>query len=385
MKAQPRAWWRLLWPILGAISVPALFNVAGFVKEVEGPLVRVATRYVKAPQGPPVTVVQIADADFQQIFQSHRPLAPAKLAEVIDAIAALGPRAIAVDIDTSDPVFRVLAGRKWYASKSPKSGAQAAVEVPVVWARRATFSKLADRFYVTDVLGGVGAERTAVAELAEDRDKVVRSYRRSFPTDKGKILALPIELLRAGGLLKPGDEDGERTINFYGNTSGDPIRRWWSSAVLRAAREPDIAAGKPLRDRIVLLGGAFQGVDELETPLGWMRGVVLLAHIAETDSGNAEPAARTALLAVVFLGACLIAVCFETTRGRTAVLVSLSGILCSLLLYWTYTRVVRDALLVGTALVVIVGQRIYLKIKQASKEKAEAERSPDASGSKTLR
>jgi hypothetical protein len=113
-------------------------------------------------------------------------------------------------------------------------------------------------------------------------------------------------------------------------------------------------------------------VDEHETPLGWMRGDELVAHIAETDAGNAEPTQRTYLNLLVFFGACLIAICFEVFRIRKAMLFSMGGMLAGFLVSLWYTHLTRDALLEGTVFFVIVCQQIYTKIKRILKDRQKA-------------
>ncbi len=370
----------LILPVVVFIPAAVIFDAVGVIKQVEEPLVRVIAHQVE-PQKSPVAVVQISDEDFRQIFHSNRPLSPDKIARVIDSIVTLGARAIAVDIDTSHPDYKVLAGRKWFTPATPSVATGTTMEVPVVWARRASYSNRAGFFYTEEVLGGAGSPLTAVATVTADSDKAVRRYRRSFSTDRGKLLALPIELLKAAGMMRPGGEDGERTINYYGHTSGTQRVHFWTGAVLQAAADRDIAATRPLRDKIVFFGGAFRGIDEHETPLGWMRGVELLAHIAETDAGNAAPTARSVLNVIVIIGACLIAICFAKLRAWTAVLVALIAMLFGLLFSWWYTHGIRDALLVGATFIVIVCQQLYAKMKEVVKAKAkEQETSPDCIG-----
>lgn len=357
---------RLLVPIVSAIPVAVLFDAAGVVRTVEEPLTRVIAHRATTPKSR-IAVAQITDEDFANIFGGRHPLNPEKLAGVIDALAALGPLAIAVDLDTSDPVYRKLGDRQWFTPE--RSGAEKR-PVPVIWARRATYSELTKRFYTADALGGAGKPRTAVAAVLEDPDKVVRRYQRSFVTDREPMLALPLELLKAGGLLAPGKQDGERLINYYGHTSGRHRTHISAASAKAAAGNPKIA--EEFADKVIVLGGDFRAVDEHETPLGWMRGDELVAHIAETDAGNAAPTQQTYLNLIVFFGACLIAICFETFGIRKAMLVSAGGMLAGFLVSLWYTHLTRDALLVGTVFFVIVCQQIYTKIKRILKDRQKA-------------
>ncbi|HEX8688231.1 MAG TPA: CHASE2 domain-containing protein, partial [Pyrinomonadaceae bacterium] len=53
-----------------------------------------------------LVVVEIDDADYEQLFHETSPLDPETLRDVIDAIAKNQPRLIAVDLDTSARVFK---------------------------------------------------------------------------------------------------------------------------------------------------------------------------------------------------------------------------------------------------------------------------------------
>jgi len=53
-----------------------------------------------------IMIVDISDADYDRIFAGRSPLDPEKLHRLIGAIARSKPKLIAVDVDTSNPVFR---------------------------------------------------------------------------------------------------------------------------------------------------------------------------------------------------------------------------------------------------------------------------------------
>src|SRR5215472_15728905 len=201
------------------------------------------------------------------MFKAQRPLAPNVLRQILNAIAALKPDAIAVDLDTSHASYRPLAEVSW--------------GVPVIWARRATFAQREQRFYAEEFLGGAGSPNNAVIELNADTDGVVRRYRRSLLTDRGDLSLLPVALLNAGGRVDR-RKDPERLIDFYGHTWGGHRIHWWPGEIIKASVDKDVANAEPLKGKIVLLGAEYRGNDEHQTPLGWMSGVEILAHIAET-------------------------------------------------------------------------------------------------------
>ena len=351
---------RLLVPILSAVPTAVLFEAAGVVKEVEEPVTRILAHRTDPPPSD-VAVVRITDEDLRKEFGGKHPLAPCKVMQIVDAISALRPLAIGVDLDTSDPSYRIVAEGK--CPDSRPDGATLSAAVPVVWARRVTYSQLSKIFYAEDVLGGAGNPRTAVAAVIADSDGVVRKYGRSFQTDRGELLALPIALREAAHRSVPGGTEGERLIYFYGHTSGRHRLHVSAGDVLQAGEDSEIA--NEFKNKMVLLGGDFQAVDEHPTPLGWMRGVEVLAHITESDPKNTPPATTTVLKIIMLAGACLIAVCFDMLNARRAVLVAVSGMLVELLASWWYTHLTRDAILVGIVFIVIVCQQIYAKIKRA--------------------
>lgn len=357
---------RLLVPILGAVPMAAVFEAAGLVKKVEEPVTRMLAHQV-VPKKSNVAVVRITDQDFENpnLFAGKHPLAPCKVQEIVEAIAALRPKAIGVDLDTSDPAYRVV-GEGKCADAGGKAGA--AGGVPVVWARRVNHSHLTATIYAEDVLGGAGKPESAVAEVSTDGDGIVRKYARRFETDRGRLLLLPIALRAAAGLPGSSDPEGERLIYFYGHTSGPQRLHMSAGEVLQAKGDPAIAC--EFKDKVVLLGGDFQGIDEHPTPLGWMRGVELLAHIAESDPKNPPPAAPMLEQAIILLGACLIAVCFDVLNARR-VAAALSGMAIGLLAAWWYTHLTRDAILVGIVFVVIICQQVYTKLKRAYQEESE--------------
>jgi len=271
-----------------------------------------------------------------------------------------------VDLDTSDGVYQPLAKVSW--------------GIPVIWARQATFSQRARKFYTAEALGGAGSPNSAgLVELIADSDGAVRRYRRFLQTDCGHLPLLPVALLKAGGMADRRDED-ELLVDFYGHTSGRHRDHWWAGDIIKAGTDPDIVREQPLKNKIVLLGVGYRGIDELRTPLGWMNGVEILAHIAETDHLNVAPTTRRVLSLIILAGAFLIALGFATLGTRRAVSAAVAGTGASALLMWFYTSSIRDTLLLVAVLVAVLAQQIYSKVKEFLKREGERVAEKNAQG-----
>lgn len=360
---------RLLVPIVSAVPVAVLFDAAGAVKLIEEPLTRIiAHRADPPPNASDVIIVQITDADLRSLFHDKHPLDPCKLVVGLNAVAALKPLAIAVDLDTSNEEYR----------KIPRGECgRVASTVPIVWATRVGYSQLTNRFYTDPPWGGAGAPNEAVAAVIADADSVVRKYRRSFPTDRGELLSLPMALRKAAGRPSDGTTN-ERLIYFYGHTYGRQRTHLPISQAIDLEGDPGTAA--LFKNKMVIVGADFRDIDEHPTPIGWMRGVEILAHIAESDPLSTPPTTGSRLRIVMLAGACLIAVCFDMLNARRAALLAASGMLVGLCIAWWYTHLSRDAILVCAVFVVIICQQIFQKIRRKFKEESrEMKKSSEAS------
>lgn len=209
---------------------------------------------------PDVFVVSITDDDYRGLFQATSPLRPDVVKRIVNAIAAAGPRALGVDLDTSE----------WDAN----SAASLPKNVPIVWAREASD----DGKSLEKVLGGDGAGVCfGLPAFVPDEDGVIRRYPSQSSFAQHLVAACRDQESPAES---KGDEG--KLINFRGDLGA--FDHLSSTALLALADTPQWTMNNPLKGRIVLLGGSFRAArDKYYTPLGRMDGVDILAHAAQSE------------------------------------------------------------------------------------------------------
>jgi CHASE2 domain-containing sensor protein len=258
-----------------------------------------------------LVVVEIDDADYEQLFHETSPLDPETLRDVIDAIAKNQPRLIAVDLDTSARVFK---------------GMKLSPDWPlVVWARGARAHGEKDgaagrprggeEVYVLDrIMGSDEAPAgltSGIALMPEDSDSQIRHFERAFHVVPGNATAAESHaadsfhwaIVKAYCAGQADDRRCERLFPPHAahaegeaghlllNLSIDPyvfdapVR---ASTVLAEANAGEVSDISPtflaLKDKIVLLGGKYESSrDFYETPLGTKYGVDLSAIAVETE------------------------------------------------------------------------------------------------------
>lgn len=252
-----------------------------------------------------IAVVEIDDADYEQLFHETSPLDPETLTDIIDAIARNQPKLIAVALDTSARVFKgVKPSPNW---------------PPIVWARGAHpageqegGSRGGGEVFVLERLLGSdevpAGLASGVALMPEDSDSQMRHFERSFRVvPRGahdaepraadsfhwaivkSYCAHPGGDPRCGQLFPTHAEGGEGHLIL--NLSIDPyafdapVR---ASTVLAEATTGEVSTTSPtflaLKDKVVLLGGKYESSrDYYETPLGTKYGVDLSAVAVETE------------------------------------------------------------------------------------------------------
>lgn len=243
---------------------------------------------LKAPR--PVddlVIVSIDDTDYRELWSRKSPLDRGVLQRLIDAVAAGGPRAVGVDLDTSDETYRDLV---------------VPAGVPFVWAREGI--PLAEpeegghghegmKFTPGPVLGREGAEvspeiRSALALMPQDRDGVIRRYRQRIPVGGEGVAPGEMDTLGQGVVRAvPGHVEREAdhhplVLNFAGDRYAFP--RIAARDVLAAAGSEGWRTAGPLKNKIVLIGGYYRAArDEYITPVGPMAGVQLVAQAIESE------------------------------------------------------------------------------------------------------
>lgn len=341
------------------LGVVAGLLIAGFLetldtfKTVEEHLPAFVGYFTKAPKnGLKVVVVSIEGEDLRREFEGHRVLEPSDLRKALGKIASIGPRVIGVDIDTADKKYAELAGESFGG-------------VDVVWGRASRHSMLDKKSYALDVLGGSENVLSALVELPVEEGGTVWRYQRAFDTDKGPKWFLPCALM--GDYLHPpgsAEERVERPIQF-----------------LKGRRDPvpyqfiDEQADR-IKGNAVLFGREYGGLDEKDTPTGWLSGVELMAQIAETDDPGAPHAlgaGPVVVFACLVLSAVLVAATFYWLRFRYAVIAGVVEALVFSYLFKLGFGSLDQTLSLFATLVVVLASEVRSKYMDWKKEQEEAE------------
>jgi CHASE2 domain-containing sensor protein len=291
--------------ILIFILLTSLLEYGGWLRSFETAALDTFVLLKKPLEDEHVVIVGITREDYREVFGGRSPLDPARLKEVIDAIAKGNPALIGVDLDTSSEAFR---------------GLQPPPAPVVVWARGAeraalrqqgdagvaeigkgllrgvlpfVFRPEEERFSVSEVLGRDGnALPSGVALLPRDSDGAIRRYRRSFKTwepDAPSMDSFSWAVVKEyrkskGGAPEQADESGEIWVMNYAvkEHSFKPIS---VKEVLNLYQGAGWQGERgPLKDKIVLLGGVYpESRDQHYTPAGSRYGVELLAYAVESD------------------------------------------------------------------------------------------------------
>ena len=342
--------------VLIGIVLTFVLSRSGFFRQIETYSLDTQVRLQGAPEESPVAVVLIDKGDFANLFQEKSPLDPAALQKVISAIAAGKPKAIGVVIDTSAPEFKELRpAPDWPA---------------VVWAQNGAFSYRDRKYHLLKVLGGQTAPAPAgLVVFKLDPDGAIRRYPRLCETDQGARPSFPWAVAKEfapaeAARLKPTQE--ELFITFAGDKDGSHRLHFTASRVLELADGPGWQNDSPVKDKVVLLGGAYDIADEHDTPLGWMPGVEVLAYALETELGGGglpppSPILVTAIGGLVGLLLLLLFQHFTPVKGFliSGLAIPVSGVICSLLVFktmsfWAYFVPIPLA---------VLGQEFYAQVK----------------------
>lgn len=232
-----------------------------------------------APTTTEVAIVKITDEDYRGFFEGKSPLDPSKLQWLINAISKGKPKLIGVDIDTSAPQFSVVQiGRDW---------------PPIIWSRepKEVPQTVLEKTELLDVLGGKDRALNAnsgIPFLIEDpEDKVTRRYRRLIETTEGLMPSFSWAVARQALAKKQNNLEASQEdfyIRFYNSQKGMTIgSNFPASTILELSMAADPSKNHPLKDKIVLLGGAYLGQDLHDTPVGRMNGVEIIGQVVETE------------------------------------------------------------------------------------------------------
>lgn len=280
--------YRAIWSIALAMLCTYAFNRLGLLHGPE----RLALDWemrANANTSSDIAIVTISDAEYNGLFHGHSPLDPITLRKLIDAIARSGPRAIAVDVDTSHPDFRALKpDPRW---------------PPIIWERDVLNAFGEGDLEPSDILGGQDPalnSRAGIPVLLDDpEDKVTRLYARCIATKSGfqpsfvyaaaeafKSYASPNNsaLDHIKGLCRErgGESAAERYFIRWSRWTAIPADQVLYISGLKSDAGQEQAM-PVLTGKLVLLGGTFLDVDRHYTPLGIIPGVLALASAVETE------------------------------------------------------------------------------------------------------
>jgi CHASE2 domain-containing sensor protein len=321
--------------LLLATVLTFVLSQVGALQKLETTALDVQTRLLATAPDSEVAIVRITDDDYRDanLFKNKSPLDPTVLKKLIEAISRGGPRAIAVDIDTSAAQFA--------AMEVPQN------DPPIVWGRTAVFSNKEENFYLLDVLGSQ-QQPSGLIILKLDPDGAVRRYQRIFSAKKIPFPSLAWQVLKRKPdprIANLPEDAKERFIKFASYPNNTHPISLPASQVLSMADEEGWKTDGPLKDKIVLLGGDYAAQDEHNTPVGWMLGVEVWAHVIDTElrGGGHLPAGRIVIAVLQILDGLVLLILFQLYRMSRAVLISILSIpllslLCSLIAFWSLAQ-----------------------------------------------
>jgi CHASE2 domain-containing sensor protein len=278
-----------------------------------------------------VAVVMIGDAEYEKEFNKDGALNPAKLQELIGALAKGNAKLIAVDIDTSDARYR-----NYQFNEFP---------TPIVWVR-GVYDLLPEVLPTPrEVLGGQKPELNNAPHsglpLLYDVNHVTRLYQRITQTTEGDQLSFPWAVAtRIDPLLTA--QRQVTTDHLMINFPAAPSEELSASQILAVANDPIWPRNDKIRNKIVLIGVSYEGQDRHETPLGNKHGVYNMAAAIETEldgGGIKQPSEFTflplwilqSLGLIILFGYFPLHLAFWKNLGWSMALVAGSSVLCSLI------------------------------------------------------
>lgn len=293
------------WHLLRAAPVIVAFAILtttmsrmGWFQGLESPSLDSFLLLNEPTEAAHVVIVGIDEADYRDLFKGSSPLDPEKVRRIIEVVAAGDPAVIGVDLDSSDGRFLKL--------QMPDCSS-----VPIVWAQDGVVDEERGWLEPQKVWGkhaphGLqeGCSR-GLAVMIEDRDGIVRRYRRAYKVGETVdaetpqpvlYTSFPTAVLRAYAnsgnptaldALRDQNED-PLILNFFGTPDRFPVievRELLSDGGESWTKDAEAwrTAG-PLKDKIVLVGGFYRAArDKYVTPVGAMHGVQLMAQVIDTE------------------------------------------------------------------------------------------------------
>jgi len=303
-------------------SKPALFTIAIMVlvfqlrnlpETLANSSLDAAIAIQKPVQTGSVRLVSIDDQDYATLFHSRSPLDSSALASVLNAVAKGHPRAIVVDIDTSDASFRSM--------DLPS--------VPIVW--NVSGEQLKDgKFNLDPPLGGRQMPSGSVAALAiapQDERGVVRGYQHMYPLESGGSVDSPgfaaARIVAGHAPEDPASHAFETHFLDY-RYRFTPIK---TRDLLQDAQSEAWDKMALFNGQVVVLGGTYRvSRDQYSTPKGLMNGCEIIAQsvAAEIEGTSISAASRWMTGLLMIAGGLVTLAVYHWLKFRTAFLVSLA-------------------------------------------------------------
>jgi CHASE2 domain-containing sensor protein len=317
---------RALPVVLLLVALTWIFGHTGVLHKLETIVTDAQMRLNTVPWDSAVALVVIDDEDYESTFNRTSPLDPARLKTLIEQIEKGAPALIAVDIDTSAPIFR--SGLRLENQKTFVVWEREVRDLPEEPNGRELIDPL-------PILGGQedvdpAKNSSGIPLLLDDaEDRVTRRYRRSIETSSGDLPAFSSAIVAAYLRGKPAQMEGLRDsskdlmIRFASDRKGSQRLHYSAAKVAElSGRWPQ---SSPICGKIVLLGGSYLGQDRHDTPVGQMIGVEVIANVVETElAGGGYPAPNRGVLFLLELfEAFVLLLLFHLLRLRYALIVSL--------------------------------------------------------------
>lgn len=345
------AFWRHLLealPVLLLVSgITTILGERGLLRGFENTALDVWLQLKEPRPVNDVVLVTIDDIDYATLFGRRSPLQPERVKELVAAVVAGAPRAVGVDLDSSDEAYAAMEPPPrvvWAREGTPLAEAEAGAAAAHGGGGHGEGGHEGPRtvFRAEAVLGRHGeAAREVPSGLAlmpQDGDGIIRRYRHALPVLEGEGEHARREPMPTLGwaVLREADKAEGRAPRDASqdalvlNFAGDRYAFATISArdVIAGAKLPAWGSAGPLKDRIVLVGGTFHAArDEYVTPVGAMPGVQLVAQAIESElsGGGIRSLSHGRMLLLELLsGVLLVWINFRFRLG-TALLLSLGA------------------------------------------------------------
>ena len=258
-------------------------------------------------------LVAIDDDDYKTQFHGRSPLEANVLAGILAAVAKGHPKALVVDLDTSDASFKSMP----------------VPDIPTVW--NVGGEQQADGGFTLDApLGGRGLAPGSVAALAIaplDERGIVRGYRHTYPLEGGGTVDSPgyaAARIVAGHAPEDPASHAEEIhyLDFRYRFSPIKIRD-----LLEDAQSPTWEKLALFNGQVVVVGGEYRAArDQYATPKGLMNGCAIIAQAvaAEIEGTYISPASRWMTGLLMIAGGLTTLAVYHFFKFRIAFLVSLA-------------------------------------------------------------